>query len=331
MRSNISGCGKDWTKSAKFGGKGKDYITCERSTSYLETEKNKAQAEAMCVAQRKEGKNCKVIRANVLGCGGKSWSKAGKFGGEGKDYLACAQTTWAVDVHFVISGSKSRPDVESWLREEIAVAQAMYDTDPALKINPHFTYETERGGRKLSSMKFGSGKDFHKYMDDHFDTVAMSETTGYLQVLVVDKLEVDGKPLGGKAHFPHTTLPLGRKHGLAMKIPGKLPIDTGSKCRGKHDALLAHEMGHIFGLLHPWESYVTGGRCNKDFAKGESHQGDTLKNGKINVMDYEQQDKNFCSIPTTLNECQEDRAAQKRREWMTNGGKVRYKKIRGSR
>ncbi len=264
---------------------------------------NEAAAKAYCDAQTDV--DCKVIKSNVLGCGGKNWKKAKKFGGKGQDYLACTRAVFAVNVHFVFAVPEDKADL-AWVRAEIANAERIYSADPPLRIKPTYLYETERGGRDLDNLTFDSDRKFHKYMDDHFDHVAMSKTTGYLQVLVQSTQR-------GKANFPHNVQLATRKHGPRLQMGVQ--------------STFAHELGHIFGLLHTFERYTGGSRCNKDYKKGESGKGKTRKpDGSINVMDYGRG-----SRTTYLNSCQSERAAKKRKQWMTNGGKVNYKQIRGSR
>src|SRR5690606_18377227 len=117
----------------------------------------------------------------------------------------------------------------------------------------------------------------------------------------------------GQASFPHNVSPFTRKHSPI--------VQQGAT------STLAHELGHTFGLLHTFEAYTGGSTCNKDYKKGESGKGTTVKSdGSINVMDYRRG-----SRTVYLNSCQEERAAKKRKQWMTNKGAVNYKDIRGSR
>gem|GEM_PF-2786668 len=346
-KSNVMGCGNGWTKVQKFNGKGKDYIACERSKRHLGSKKNKSDAEKYCDTARKKGQQCKVIRANVLGCGGKKWRRGKKFKGKGKDYLTCIRNNvWEINVKFVIAGkgrSKKEQDaLQAWLKNEARQAEKLYTSSPALVIDESFTYVDSRGGKSLKHIKFRSGKAFHKYMDDHFDIVAQSKTSGYMNVLVTESLTVDKRVFGfktktstpgGKATFPHSVDPFGRKHGPAIVIPRDLPIegDSNKACGRNYKSTFAHELGHIFGLKHSFEPYVMG-RCNKGYKKWDKGKGGTLKSdGTINLMDYERREANGCPRETYLNDCQNKRAARKRKQWMTRDGKVKYKRVRGAR
>ncbi len=323
VKGNIAGCGKGWTKAKTFRGRGDDYLACELTKRAKGTKENKAEAEARCAKERSNGAECEVKRANVLGCGGKNWKKVAKYGGKGKDYLVCTRTVWEVNVQFVIAD----PDfagAKKWVEDSIQVAQDLYDADPALVIKATFVQETHRGGRDLNNLNFKNNREFHKFMDDHFDHVAMSRTTGYLQVLVVapkvDKdgntygLRVGGETPGGKSNFPHNVIPFSRKHGPVVM-------------NGSNLSHFAHELGHIQGLKHTFEPYTGGSRCNKDYKKGDKGKGDSLRSdGTINVMDYDRGTRT-----PYLNSCQAKRAAKKRKQWMTTDGKVKYKLVRGSR
>ncbi len=87
---SIKGCGNGWSKAAKFAGKGKNYLACERSKRHIASESNKAEAEAYCAEKKRDGTNCKVIKSRIQGCG-KGWIRGEKFKGKGKDYVACVQ------------------------------------------------------------------------------------------------------------------------------------------------------------------------------------------------------------------------------------------------
>lgn len=311
-------CPKGYVAERKWKGKGTNYSACVKGKKSERGDKRKAekedvaaehkrQAEALCREKRTEGLECKVVRANVLGCGGKSWKKEDKFDnqGTGKDYLACTRAVWKVNVQFVIASAARDSTIEAWVNKEIEIAEALFDDDPALKIVPTFVYETKRGGKDLDDATFKNDQEYSKFMDKHFDTVAHSKTSGYMQVLVQTGQS-------GRAAFPHRVNPLSRKHGARVQV-GVF-------------STLAHELGHTFGLLHTWDVYTTA-NCNKDYKKGEKNQGSTKRtDGSVNVMDY-----NRGTITPFLNECQRDRAAKRRRAWTTNGGHVNYQDIKGDR
>ncbi|HEX8476238.1 MAG TPA: hypothetical protein VF666_19720 [Pyrinomonadaceae bacterium] len=80
----------------------------------------------------------------------------------------------------------------------------------------------------------------------------------------------------------------------------------------------------MFSLLHTWDSYIGFINCNKDFAKGKKNQGKTAKDEYINLMDY-----GSTSLKAVLNECQRERVADQRRQYMTNDGGTNYRKLKG--
>jgi Dickkopf N-terminal cysteine-rich region len=259
------------------------------------------------------------------------------------------------------TASTSNADLERnaiipWVQE----AEKQYGTKPRLKIT--YTVEEKRklDGKPLADLEFDGMSDFGKFMDDHFDNYARSETDGHLTVLVGNTLcwnNVLGKRKcwGGWSNFPHDVNPLGRKKGIWL-----------SESKDKY--VLAHELGHFFSLKHTFEPYVgLNLPCNKEFSnknifnpdighcnsctgKITVQEGGTGKEyyicegGVSNVMDYcssivvdrkgnsvLDSSGNWKSGPETLNVCQQERSANQRQQYLTADGKVNYVELAGLR
>jgi len=249
-------------------------------------------------------------------------------------------------LHFVnATKNTSNIDLENnaiipWVEE----AQKQYSVKPRLKL----TYTIERkktlNGLDLSELEFKSYAEFGKFMDDNFDNYARTETEGHLTFLVGNKLcWNDGKKCwGGWANFPHDVNPFNRKKGIWLK-------ETGDKY------LLAHELGHFFGLKHTFEPYVGFNKqCNKEFGRKNALNPDIshcnscngkiilykdsyiCENGVSNVMDYcsskvPDGSGEYTTGTETLNVCQQERTANQRQQYLTKDGKVNYIKLAGLR
>ena len=213
-----------------------------------------------------------------------------------------------------------KADAEATVLEWIRVAEDLYDREPRLEIDPAFTWNVPFEGKLRSNdLVFEDARDRRKWLDDNFDNVVgESRTEGCLRVLVVESLADDDGAFGGAAWQPHSVRPFGRKTGIVLSFSAK----AGS---------FAHELGHIFSLVHTFESYPGLRKdCNKDYEKGEEGKGSTLRDdGLINVMDYGKSQSGVKGY--FLNECQEKRAAKQRRLYLTARGEVNYKRLKGNR
>jgi len=77
---------------------------CDRK---CKSAKNKQAAEQYCAERRRAGTSCKVIKARLAGCG-KGWIRGRKFGGKGRDYVACVQgagRTVLANIHPIVQTS----------------------------------------------------------------------------------------------------------------------------------------------------------------------------------------------------------------------------------
>ena len=89
----------------------------------------------------------------------------------------------------------------------------------------------------------------------------------------------------------------------------------------KPPASFAHELGHIFGLIHAFEK--DGGfnkNCNKDFSNKE---GGTRDGKRINLMDHGLEDGD----DVWMNACQKEKAADHRKRLLTKDGETNYKEL----
>ncbi len=235
-----------------------------------------------------------------------------------------ASTNW--------SETKVRTEVATWVR----IAEQVYRRRPALKIEYEIQRMTRKAGRNLTNLRFDTNAQWAKFMDDHFDNVAVTQTEGHLTVLISDSAcagkDKDGnyKCWGGKAFFPHDVNPFSAKRGLSMTTR-------------VNDYTFTHELGHMLSLKHTFEPYVglnlqcnkaykpkgrPGGECNSCPSGKIIYDRENLPSrcdGRANIMDYctSAIDEEF------LNACQEERAANQRLQYMTKDGRTNYWRLKG--
>jgi len=249
---------------------------------------------------------------------------------------------WDINVRVTVGVSdydgEEKARIDCWLEESFRQTEALFDRSPRMRIHARTRRAETIGGRDLSVMQFADDGDYRNYMEDNFDIVAPTETSGYFQIVLVDEMcigTVDGRPncgIGGRATFPHAVAPFSRKYGIMMEY---IPDDQG---------LMAHEFGHYLGLKHTFEPYgITTNTCNKDYDANwlkmeERHcrsclSGMDLANdtcdGLYNVMDY-------CENPEPpqqvyVNDCQQHRAMKTRERYTDGDGKTRYGKMKGAK
>lgn len=278
-------------------------------------------------------KSISLLLAGLLLC---SISSANK-----KDYAV-----WKLNVTYYIAlsecatfSSSQCQTVITNLKEEIAITEKLYSAKPALKIKPTFKYIKAKAGKKLENLVFDNKRKLNKYMDDYFDNVATSKTSGHMTVLIVKSLTVKGKSIGGIASFPHRVTPFKRKRGIISVYTA-----LNAACPTGIRPVVAHELGHSLSLKHTFEPYTGGSRCNKDYKKWDKGKGSSKKFDKkgnpvsINVMDYGDSytldsggKKYSCTLRYYLNSCQADRAAKQRRIYMTTKGETNYRNLTGIR
>jgi hypothetical protein len=244
-------------------------------------------------------------------------------------------TEWKVDIEFVnaskvLTDAQVKDKVAGWVKN----AETVYQRRPRLVIKYTIVRRTSEGGQDLSAMVFPSQAANTRFMDQHLDNVAVTRTEGHLTVLITDKLCIgtgaQQQCWGGWAHFPHWMTPFGRKKGITL-------------VSNKDEHVLAHELGHVFGLKHTFEPYVgLSLQCNQEYKpKGKPEgQCNSCANGRViydtnydpdrcdgpvNIMDYctSEKDREF------LNTCQEERAASQRYTYMTDDGQTNYFRLKG--
>jgi len=241
--------------------------------------------------------------------------------------------------------------IDCWLEESLQEVEQLFDRTPAVRIKLRVEERKEKAGQNLQQMIFESGGDYRRFMEDNFDIVAPTETSGYFQVVVTEKLCIGkkkGQPhcVGGRATFPHAVEPFSRKYGIALKpdLIYPKPDEPVAPPKIFDDTTLAHEFGHYFGLKHTFEPYgLTSNPCNREYdanwlivkdrycrscKSGADYDANTCQ-GEYNVMDY-------CINPRPpqqvyINDCQATRASNTRDRYMKSDGKTDYDKMKGSK
>lgn len=268
-----------------------------------------------------------------------------------------------LDIQFTVGTEHYGPLMErrmdALIDMQIDLAETVFGGVPRLEITKSVVRETRAGGQNLSNLQFDNIKKYHTFMDENFDTIVRSKTSGTFQVLVVDRLCVgEGKDSSGNivygcfdgaAFLPRSASPFAnnKKHGLIITAfsmeDGFLDAsDPTAGLEEEGDWMLAHELGHMFSLRHTFSSYGNIKKsldCNMDFPKASGDDGhcnscagvvsvrggNTTCDGPVNLMDY------CAGAPSPdLNSCQETRAAKQRKKYMTAKGWTDYFQIKGN-
>lgn len=281
--------------------------------------------------------------------------------------LAQDAETFDLNVRFSIAvdgydtDARFRAHVDGWLDRQIAHAENKYGAKPTLNIEDTRIIKMTKSGIDLTDLYFDDTDAANEFMDTHFDAVATSKTTGYFQVLVTNKfcvgtyVRADGSEvpdcfLRGRGFLPHNVRIGSRKTGavIVYNTATMALIDNVGDRYNDTDWLLAHEFGHIFGLIHTFSTYqklAPENNCNRNFlpkstdddpALGycnacsglvEEKGGQDTCLGRLNIMDYCAGD----NATTYLNSCQIDRAAQQRKIYSTSGHYTNYNALAGKR
>ena len=318
-------CPQGYRSYAEFKKGGRNYRACIKKEEKKDLYQKQAREKCREYEKLNPGAECKISK-NLCP---PRWESIGHYRGPGgRNYSACVPKCpeWKVNMEFTIGcnecsnwNSNDCKLIRRWLNNEIKTTEMIYDTPPAMKINPTFVYKANKGGRNLDKLSFKNNTAYRKYMDKNFDHVRECEkryksgknkgkcrkhymTRGRVRVLITNELKVKGKKIGGKSYFPT----LYRRHAPILVKPGGIS-NIVNTCSNKDRSVLAHELGHVFNLEHTFSRDV----CNGDYAKRE---GSSLKsNGKMNLMDYGLQKSDGCYRVPYLNKCQRNKAALERR------------------
>ncbi len=223
------------------------------------------------------------------------------------------QSVITLHLQFIVPYSEEEWPIEaleSWIVPRVQLAEQMFNHRPALKLTYEILRQTERGDLDLQTLVFRSNNHFHRYMKRHFPIVAQDSTKGFLPIIISEKFQIlrPKKRLCGKSFLPTRVKPFARRHGIALKKYCAVSI-------------LAHELGHVFGLKHTYEHILFRPPCNKGYRKG--------KKGKRDTANYEQRTINLMDLPiggfqTFLNECQKKIAAKERQRYVYGSGNLNY-------
>ncbi|HIA02063.1 MAG TPA: hypothetical protein EYN66_09160, partial [Myxococcales bacterium] len=251
-----------------------------------------------------------------------------------------------LNIHFVIAPKHkdNQKKFSKFIQRSVAAAEKYYSAAPRLKIKATTRVKRKVGGRDLSNLEFADNADLASFMDTHFDHVAVTKKSGHMTVLLTEGLYFKDTQsrAGGSAYFPQWMIWGERYHGIVLVLPKK-------QANRKSAMILAHELGHVFGLKHSFDAYMNLDprlNCNKKYrplgnsgkcatctgkvvvAKFKDKAGKRrtrryCEKGKSNIMDYCKASKYY------LNRCQRRRSALQRASYMFADGRTNYAKLKG--
>ena len=296
---------------------------CRNETTFGEAVADRLSRQWDC---HYEPRNCLAARA--------TWSEADMASAENPNIWELnLLVTIGVDIYD--ESAEDRDEFECWLEDGLRRSEALFGGSPALRIRVRTERREQIDGVNLDNFVMHSASDYSSFMDEHFDIMTRTRSEGYFPLLISRRIcigyDSDGnrRCIGGRATFPHTVSPLTRKHGIIMAYPDS------------RDYVLAHELGHYFGIIHTFQRSSRFSRaveCNLEYfvdgvenLKCRSCRNGVINSttescsGDVNVMDYCRGDNDR----VYFNQCQIDRAVAQRDRYMTNAGQTNYFKMKG--
>lgn len=199
-----------------------------------------------------------------------------------------AQQVQAYRINLLFIFVENQPtgrDYEAWLKPQVEITEKLFTS--SIPFDVRWKVGTENSAQNL---EFATNKGFHKYMDKRFDAKLIDGEYWY-PVVVVNSLYFrrERKRSEGKSYLPQRH---GRRHGIMLTYQSDA-------------ATLAHELGHVFGLKHPWQPYIIGKKCNRQIEGSREGPGGTNNEAKrsVNLMDVRRKE----GFTLSLTACQRER------------------------
>lgn len=209
--------------------------------------------------------------------------------------------TYKLNLVFIfIENQTTKSNYKVWIEPRVEIVEKLFSSPLPFEVS--YKMQNLTGPQNLI---FRTNRGFHKFMDRKYDAIALDGEYWYPVVVVNDLyFKRERKHSEGKAYLPQKR---GRRHGLMLTYQSDA-------------STLAHELGHIFGLKHPWQPYVTGKKCNREFRRENIGPGETNDPGKrvVNLMDVRRKEGHS----VYLTACQKERMYKYINTIVTSDGKL---------